>query len=48
MCVQQVEDELSSPVVLFKFCQEMSAGKGHTRWTHEKHIYVPLLFFFFF
>lgn len=30
LCVQQVEDELSSPVVLFKFAQEMSAGKGHT------------------
>lgn len=29
-CVQQVEDELSSPVVLFKFGQELSAGKGHT------------------
>lgn len=27
LCVQQVEDELSSPVVLFKFSQAMSAGK---------------------
>uniref|UniRef100_A0A671VAY9 Pyridoxal-dependent decarboxylase domain-containing protein 1 n=1 Tax=Sparus aurata TaxID=8175 RepID=A0A671VAY9_SPAAU len=26
LCVQQVEDELSSPVVLFKFSQEMSAA----------------------
>lgn len=33
LCVQQVEDELSSPVVLFKFSQEMSAGKGCTPWT---------------
>lgn len=33
LCVQQVEDELSSPVVLFKFSQEMSAGKGHTPGT---------------
>uniref|UniRef100_A0A671V6C2 Pyridoxal-dependent decarboxylase domain-containing protein 1 n=1 Tax=Sparus aurata TaxID=8175 RepID=A0A671V6C2_SPAAU len=29
LCVQQVEDELSSPVVLFKFSQEMSAGKAN-------------------
>uniref|UniRef100_A0A8D3DFT1 Pyridoxal-dependent decarboxylase domain-containing protein 1 n=1 Tax=Scophthalmus maximus TaxID=52904 RepID=A0A8D3DFT1_SCOMX len=27
LCAQQVEDELNSPVVLFKFSQEMSAGK---------------------
>uniref|UniRef100_A0A671V477 Pyridoxal-dependent decarboxylase domain-containing protein 1 n=1 Tax=Sparus aurata TaxID=8175 RepID=A0A671V477_SPAAU len=28
LCVQQVEDELSSPVVLFKFSQEMSAASS--------------------
>uniref|UniRef100_A0A3Q1BER8 Pyridoxal-dependent decarboxylase domain-containing protein 1 n=1 Tax=Amphiprion ocellaris TaxID=80972 RepID=A0A3Q1BER8_AMPOC len=28
-----VEDELKSPVVLFKFSQEMSAGEGLTLWT---------------
>lgn len=38
LCVQQVEDELSSPVVLFKFGQEMSAGKGHTHWTQNETI----------
>lgn len=46
VCVQQVEDELSSPVVLFRFGQEASAGNPNTHSTHEKHIYVPLLFFF--
>lgn len=39
LCLQQVEDELSSPVVLFKFCQDMSAGKGNSVeiiWTYLK------------
>uniref|UniRef100_A0A8C2ZE51 Pyridoxal-dependent decarboxylase domain-containing protein 1 n=1 Tax=Cyclopterus lumpus TaxID=8103 RepID=A0A8C2ZE51_CYCLU len=35
LCVQQVEDELSSPVVLFRFSQEMSSGKVHTPWTQN-------------
>uniref|UniRef100_A0AAQ5YQU9 Pyridoxal-dependent decarboxylase domain-containing protein 1 n=1 Tax=Amphiprion ocellaris TaxID=80972 RepID=A0AAQ5YQU9_AMPOC len=30
---RHVEDELKSPVVLFKFSQEMSAGEGLTLWT---------------
>lgn len=34
-CAQQVEDELNSPVVLFKFSQEISAGKGLTLCTRQ-------------
>lgn len=44
LCVQQVEDELSSPVVLFKFSQEMSAGKSLILWIlHTNPVYLQLL-----
>lgn len=40
LCVQQVEDELSSTVVLFKYGQEMSAGKDPSHSIQEKHIWL--------